>query len=409
MPKLSEDRVPAYSRHRASGQAVVTLDGMDHYLGKYNTVASREKYNRLIGEWLANGRHMPLPDHEITVIEIIERFKDHAVTYYRAPDGKPTGEWDIYRMVLHQLRLTYGKVPAVEFGPLALKALRNRLIVEHEIQNPKTKEMRKAPGWARSFTNRQVGRIKHVFKWAVSEQLIPASVHQALLTVEGLRKGRSAARETDPVRPVPEATVAKTLPFLTKPVRAIVQLEMLTGARGGEILIMRPCDIDMSRPIWFYRPASHKTAHKDVAREIPLGGRCKAILEPFLANRPTTSFLFSPAESMAEMRANRAAARKTPKTYGNSAGTNRKTKPKRKPGECYTNRSYAQAVRKAAEKAGVPHWHPHQLRHTAGTNFRRDFGIEASRIMLGHTTDETTSIYAERDTSIAEKVAAAVG
>ena len=122
MPKLSDDRVPAYSRHRASGQAVVTLDGQDIYLGKFNTAASRDKYNRLIGEWLANGRHRPVPDKELTVIEIIERFKDHALSYYRGPDGKPTGEWDIYRLVLHQLRLAYGRTPAVDFGPLALEA-----------------------------------------------------------------------------------------------------------------------------------------------------------------------------------------------------------------------------------------------------------------------------------------------
>jgi integrase len=408
MPKLSDDRVPAYSRHRASGQAVVTLDGQDIYLGKFNTAASRDKYNRLIGEWLANGRHRPVPDKEITVIEIIERFKDHAVSYYCSPDGKPTGEWDIYRLVLHQLRLTYGRTPAVDFGPLALKALRNRLISEHEIEDAKTRERRKVPGWSRSFTNRQIGRVKHVFKWAVSEQLIPTEVHQALTAVEGLRMGRTPARETEPVRPVPEATVAKTLRFLSKPLQAIVQIEQLTGARGGEILIMRPCDIDMSRPVWFYRPTAHKTAHKGIAREIPLGERCKAILEPFLASRPTTAFLFSPVESMAEMRAKRVRV-KTPPGVGNCAGTNRKAKPLRKPGERYNNRSYAHAIRKAAAKAGVPHWHPHQLRHTAGTNFRREFGLEASRVMLGHTSEDMTASYAERDLSIAEKVAAKVG
>ena len=32
--------IPSYRRHRASGQAVVTLNGVDHYLGPWNTEAS---------------------------------------------------------------------------------------------------------------------------------------------------------------------------------------------------------------------------------------------------------------------------------------------------------------------------------------------------------------------------------
>ena len=33
--------VPKYRKHRASGQAIVTIHGRDHYLGPHGTKASR--------------------------------------------------------------------------------------------------------------------------------------------------------------------------------------------------------------------------------------------------------------------------------------------------------------------------------------------------------------------------------
>ena len=51
---LKNRRVPKYRRHKPTGQAVVTLSGKDHYLGKWNTAASKAEYDRLIGEWVTS-------------------------------------------------------------------------------------------------------------------------------------------------------------------------------------------------------------------------------------------------------------------------------------------------------------------------------------------------------------------
>ena len=67
-----------------------------------------------------------------------------------------------------------------------------------------------------------------MFKWAASHELIPASVHHGLATVEGLRKGRSPARETDPVKPVPEAHIDAVKPLVSRQVRALIDLQLLT-------------------------------------------------------------------------------------------------------------------------------------------------------------------------------------
>jgi hypothetical protein len=48
-------QIPAYRRH-SSGQARVTIAGRTHYLGKYGSKASRQRYDQLIAEWLASNR-----------------------------------------------------------------------------------------------------------------------------------------------------------------------------------------------------------------------------------------------------------------------------------------------------------------------------------------------------------------
>jgi hypothetical protein len=49
MPRLI-NRNPSYRRHRASGQAVVTINGQDVYLGPHGTAASKREYDRVLGE-----------------------------------------------------------------------------------------------------------------------------------------------------------------------------------------------------------------------------------------------------------------------------------------------------------------------------------------------------------------------
>jgi hypothetical protein len=70
--------------------------------------------------------------------------------------------------------------------------------------------------------------------------------------VKPLRKGRSGARETDPVRPVADKLVEATRPFLTRQIQVMVDLQRLTGMRSGEVTIMRTRDVDTSGPVWSY-------------------------------------------------------------------------------------------------------------------------------------------------------------
>lgn len=66
-----KNHLPKYRKHKASGQAVVTLSGKEHYLGPHGTKASKLEFDRLIAEWLQSGRSPLAVDAcDVTVVEI---------------------------------------------------------------------------------------------------------------------------------------------------------------------------------------------------------------------------------------------------------------------------------------------------------------------------------------------------
>lgn len=314
MPKL-KGRVPQYRKHKHSGQAVVTLCGQDHYLGPHGSEQSVREYDRLIAEWLAHERQplisrRPAAERP-TVNHVILAFWNHAKVHYRKTDGSATSELNCYQLALRPLRRLYGKVAAEEFGPAALKAVREHMI---------------SLGWTRRSINNQVRRIRHVFKWAAGEEMIDASIHAALTTVPPLQRGRCQARETSRIRPVPEALIEGVEPFVSPQVWALIQLQLHTGARPGELVQLRKRDINTALDIWQYRPTHHKTAHHDHERCIHFGPRAQTILQPFLADRDDDAYLFSPGEAEAHRRAVQHAGRRTPLSCGNRPGTNRRAR-----------------------------------------------------------------------------------
>ena len=92
-----------------------------------------------------------------------------------------------------------------------------------------------------------------------------------------------------------------------------------------------------------------------------------------------------------------------------SQADRQKRRPRKRPGDRYSVDSYRRAIDAACEKAGVPHWHPNQLRHTKATEIRREKGLDQARAVLGHGSAQVTEVYAEVDLSKAAEVMAEMG
>jgi integrase len=375
-------RIPSYRFHRASKQAVVTIGGKDHYLGRYDSHESRVEYDRLIAEWLAAGRRVSAPQgapaSDLTINELVLRYVEYCDGYYRK-NGQTTSEAQQIRLSMRPVRQLYGDTLAAAFGPLALKAVRQRLI-DGKL--------------ARTEINKRIRRIVRAFNWATSEQILPESVYNTLKTVEGLKRGRSEARESQRVRTVPDEHVNAIRPHVSRQVWAMIELQRLTGMRAGEVTIMRTINLDMSGPVWRYVPSSHKTEHHDRERVIFLGPRAQDVLRPWLKT-DLTAYLFSPREATEERRAKMRAARKT--RVQPLQVNRKKARARRVPGERYDVPAYNRAIDYGCRKADVPKFGTHQLRHNAATLLRQQFGLDVAKAVLGHSTLTTTQVYAEID------------
>ena len=394
MPRLVH-KLPSYRLHKPSGQAVVSLGGRDVYLGPHSSQTSRAEYDRVVAEWLANGRQpmtSPLDNATpLSVSEVILRYWTFAKQHYRR-DGQPTRELGNIRDALRPVRNLYGHTSAAQFGPLALKAVRRSMI---------------DAGLARTTINFRVSKVRRAFRWAAENELIAPEVYQGLMTVTGLLRGRDGVRETEPVKTVPEAHVAAVLPHVSGPVRAMIELQNLSGMRPGEVAAMRGVDVDRTGDVWTYRPAAHKTQDHGHERVILLGPQAQAVLRPWLGEDPA-AFLFSPAAAVAARNAERRRSRKSPMTPS-QAGRKTKRTPKRPPRSRYDKNAYGQAIARACKKAGVPHWHPNRLRHNVATRIRQRYGIEAARQVLGHRSSAMTEVYAEADLNKVVEIMAEIG
>jgi integrase len=345
------DRVPSYRCKKVGSRqyACVSLpDGVggrrDILLGPYGTKESRLEYARVLAEWQAADRRLPQGQAkaDLTINELILAYLPHVEQHYRHADGTPTNELIDMKITLRPLKKLYGHTPAASFGPLALKALRNHLIQQPitsrvKLIDPETGEVTwqekiLRTGLARGVVNQRINRIRRLFKWGVAEELVPSSVLEALRAVAGLQRGRSQARETEPIRPVSLALVEDTLPHLGPIIADMIRLQLFTGARSGEICLMRACDIDMSGSVWLYRPCRHKTEHRGKGRVIVLGPRAQEIVKRYLKAN-VEAYLFSPREAMETRRQKLRRERKS--KVQPSQVDRRKRRPRRVPGERY--------------------------------------------------------------------------
>jgi integrase len=448
MPR-PQNSVPSYSNHKPTGQAYVRFPNGNGsrrviYLGQYDSPESRTEYARIVQELAVS----PIPNSfdrivkdksDVTMSELLNAYRKYAEQHYRHPDGTPTSEISVVKITLKAFREVYANKPISEFGPLCVKAIRQKWIDENH---------------TRSECNRRVKIIKRILKWGLSEELVPATIYQAVASIAGLQRGRTKARELLPVLPVPDEVVDATLPYLSRHVCGLVEFQRLTGCRPGEACAIRRCDIDTGGMVWLYKPPHHKGSWQGKSRVIAIGPKAQELIKEFFTPN-LDDYLFSPRRARGERIAEQAAKRQTPRypSHMKRNAEKRKKNPQVSPAERYTKGSYAVAIDRACDVAFPPsgdlaqreeetyvawwgqrirgkwiegrltptqkieikawrkarRWSPNQLRHSHATKVRKEFGLEAAGAALGHSKMSATEIYAERDTQLAVTVASKIG
>ena len=375
------------------------------------------------------------PD-QLTIKELLARFWTHAEQYYRTVTDGRVKELEQFRLALRPLKELYADTPTADFGPRALKAIQSE-------------DDRRWAGAGPTSTSSSTASAT-CSSGPSATRLFPARCSMPSRPCPGSERGRSDAYEPEAVKPVPMEMVEAIQPFVSRQVWAMIQLQLFTAARAGEIAQMRPCDIDRqgqdlptgSEGLGLPPRAAQDRLARPQAEDLhrPRGQEVLGAVPAVATRRPTAS---RPPRRRADRRRRLHEKRTTPLAYGNVPGSNVKDDPERSAGDRYTTDSYRRAIARACDQAFPPpeplakredetddewqtrltaeqkteldawqkahRWHPHQLRHNAATELRKEFGIEAARIILGHHSAAVTEIYAEKDEQQAVEAMARVG
>lgn len=343
--KAAAVRIPKLRRHKPSGRALVELGGKVIYVGKWGTKASEERYRQEVAAWLAAGaprrRIEPRRDEVLRIETLVAGYWTHLQA-----SGVSAAVQEEARLSLRPLDRLFGRELAESFGPKRLRSVRATMIED---------------GLSRSSVNRRVRRIVAAFRWTVAEELLPGGVLHALEAVAPLRRGEGAVKEGRKIRPVAWEHVEPVLEHLTPTLRAAVELQWWTGMRPGELLGMRPCDLEWHEDgTASFSPDRHKNEHRGHERNIALGPRAVAALRTVLDRVPAPppdSPVFSPQRSEGERRAEQRTRRRTSVTPSQArrqaAATRRAKRRARSPSDRYDVPAYRRAIKYAIATANA--------------------------------------------------------
>ena|GEM_PF-2277440 len=162
---------PSYVLHKQSGRGRLAWTdsvGIRHQKllpGQFGSVESLTAKARLELGLATSPPGTPADPESITVAEVMIAYLDFAEQHHRDQEGNPTDEVRHLKAAIRHVRELYGEVPTTEFGPLALKVVRQKFVEQK---------------WCRKTVNARVERIRRIFKWAVAEELVPLSVHHGM-------------------------------------------------------------------------------------------------------------------------------------------------------------------------------------------------------------------------------------
>jgi integrase len=383
-PPLRQHRTAAEKAAGKPGRARVRVRGQDVTLGVWGSPEAAAAYRRLVAQLGQTGT-VPVASTRLdrpTVAEVWGHWLDRAAATY-SPRGR---ELENHRLAGRPLLALYGPTAAEDFRARDLERVRDAMAAG-------TWQTPPVWGWCANVCLRRLVRIQTAWKWLEKEGLVPEGRHAHLMTVGPIPGHVRGVRRTPKQQPTSRADLDRVLPHIQehrrrRPVAAMLEIQYLAGMRSCEVRLMRLCDLDREGgptvggvKVWLYRVRAE--ADKNSWREghapriVALGPACQALLAPWIENTPCTDcYLF------------------------------RTTRDGPSP---YTACSYAHAVSRACEKAGVK-IQAYGGRHSAKERATRAAGLDAARSYLGQESIAATDGYAAGiDLQTAAELAARLG
>lgn len=338
-------------------------------LGAWGSKEADTEYRKLVTQLMSSAPAVPRPRagdpaDGFTVAEALLLYTQHIDAHYRKPDGTPTVTPADIKITLGYLKRLFAGLPLSQFDVPEFKAVRKAMIDD---------------GRVRKQVNKRASQVRSWVKWCVEAQLpVAVGALGRLQAVRSLTHGRDGVKDGARRGPADPAAVAALLPHLPPAVAAAVQLIRLTGARPSEILNATAGELDTTKGVWELRPTYHKGTWRGSDRVLYLGPAAQDVARPWLT----------------------ACEGRDP---GNPLLPTRN-------GTLYDHRTAGYAIRRAAERSGLPGFTLYALRHLRAVELREQFGPDHVRATLGHAALDMSDHYSKAaDRTLAVTAAAQLG
>jgi hypothetical protein len=249
LPKLGIQPGHGGKPGRYPGRYYVRLNGQRTYLGYENGTGETpsgvmQSYLEAILKWQKNGCK-PIPTRAKSGVSV----ESIAMKYLGLVESRCCKSHTDHCRVAMQFLIDHcGGISVDDFTRHTLKHLQEKLEQEGVTGRP----------FARPLINRYIGFIKTAFLEAEECGLCAESTVDSLSRFRPLKRGKTTAREYEPVDLVDTEVVKATLPFMSETIRAMVQVHLLCTMRSQDVINLRSCDIEMNDPkypgVWWYLP-----------------------------------------------------------------------------------------------------------------------------------------------------------
>ena len=367
------------------------MNGRDVYLGRYGSPESRAEYDRLLAEWLCNGRNLracttDVSSSDLTVNELIVGLpppRRRLLCQERQTDGGACESPPL----LSGLYVSSTAIPRPgEFGPLALKAVRGALIETGICRSrSESTDQPDPPPLQMGCVRGDRPAFNPSFP-PVGPRPPPRSSRRP-----GVRAGAASPRCVRRCNPAPTSRAgsgrwSNCSAHRDEAGRGMHDADGRYRNLGGDLAL--------------HTRQPQDGASRARAQDL-LGPHSREILRPLAPGRVEgLPVIPSGGDGRSAARCGRSGR---PRSSGRS-GTATEKRPQKQPGEVYTTESFVEPSPTASRKqtlneprsvshGGFPSWHPHQLRHSAATRLRKEFGLDVTPAVLGHSSAVVTRGY----------------
>lgn len=356
-------KIPKLCRHKRRGHAYVVdpETGRQVYMGAWGTVDANQKYSAWVAEFTRRNRPVTVASLSAprSIGELAGRWLEYCGTTYRRADGRPTGE--IHACIRAAELLKSVANQAIESLTRAdLLNIRQQLVEQN---------------LSKQTIKHYISRICRCFRWGSDREWVDTDQALRLERLPPLRGNEGRLAKV--LRGIPRRHIFQIYRHLKPNWKPLFLWHLLTGQRAETSLSVTIEDLDRTRIPWVYTPAQHKNLAKGLPLTIMVGPRARKTLEPFIWQ--AKKGLLFPGRSAS------GAAYRGPRQYS----------------------GYASAMATACKSAGIPHYTPRQVRHTAATFLVQKLVPEAIiGAILGHHGKRDDEAISTGSTTITGRYAA---